>query len=128
MTKPQKQPSPAPAAPLFKNQEESPLPDVEILAAQQIATMLKQASKMLEEARTSTDFLQAVSENATIWKTVLGNTERYGWPVPLLAPGSLADRLFAGKHGLSDQDVNAIIAVNRRLSLCLLTTYKLQSM
>lgn len=81
------------------------------------ALALADAAARLDSAADAETFLQALEHNRQVWKAIKEVAARQNWPEPhpRVADYALAT---AGKMGLglSDDDVHALIDINRRVS------------
>ena len=82
------------------------------------ALALDDAAAALDRADDSVAFLDALARNRRVWKTIKDVAGRERWTVP-----SVRETAFAlgtsGKAAVSDDDVHALVAVNRSVSAAL---------
>ena len=86
--------------------------------AERGALALDNAAAALDRAHDSAAFLDALARNRRVWRAIKVIAGRERWAVP-----SVRETTFAlgasGKKAVSDDDVHALVAVNRSVSAAL---------
>jgi len=86
--------------------------------AERGALALDDAAAALDRAHDSAAFLDALARNRRVWRAIKDVAGRERWTVP-----SVRETTFAlgtsGKKAVSDDDVHALVAVNRSVSAAL---------
>ena len=91
-------------------------PALDGVTARRLAGSLDDIANRLGRADSADEFVSALDDNGHLWEKVRRAAGRYGWSLPSrLLDFSLASSARA-RHGLSDHDVESIIAINRQIS------------
>jgi len=91
-------------------------PKVEDGTACKLATKLEEIADRLGKAHTATEFMAALDANALVWEKVRRAAGDFGWRLPRRVLDFSLSSSARGRTGLSDHDVEALIAINRNAS------------
>ena len=86
--------------------------------AERGALALDDAAAALDRAADSATFLDALAHNRRVWSAIKDIARRERWSVPSGRQTAFA-LVTANKPAVSDDDVHALVAVNRRVSAAL---------
>jgi len=97
-------------------------PALDVKTARMLAGSLDDVANRLGCADNPDAFLAALEDNGHVWEKVRRAAWRYGWRLPSrLLDFSLASAARA-RRGLSDHDVESLIAINRQVSSVIRST------
>ncbi len=87
--------------------------------ARKLASSLEEVADRLGSAASVAEFVAALDDNRLVWEGLRHAVGRYGWSVPARQMAFALDSSARARAGLSDHDVEAMIALNRRTSSAL---------
>jgi len=94
-------------------------PALDVVTARRLAMSLDEVANRLGGACCADEFVGALEDNGHIWEKVRRAAGRYGWSVPNRVLDFELGSAARARHRLSDHDVEAIIAINRQISLAI---------
>ena len=88
--------------------------------ARKLACSLDEVADRLGRAASVSEFVAALDDNRLVWEGVSRAAGRYGWALSARQVAFALASSARARAGLSDHDVEAMIALNRRTSSALL--------
>lgn len=90
-------------------------PDGDVVA-RQLALSLDAVADRLDAAGDATAFVKAVEANGVIWGELARVARTLGWPVPQRMVEYSVSAVARARHGINDDEVEALIRMNRSMS------------
>lgn len=86
------------------------------MSARKLASSLEAVADRMGRAGSVAEFVAALEENGAVWEKVRSASGRFGWRVPRRLMDFSLSKSATARRGLSDHDVEAMIAINRSMS------------